>query len=143
MVSIGEKPVVRRIAIAQGEIALRNRTIRAVALKRIHKGDVLTVAEVAAIRAVKATPDIIPLCHPIPVTGVSVKFTVLRDCIRVQVTVEADYKTGVEMEALAGVAAALLTVWDMTKPLEKDDDGQYPVAKIRSIRVTRKRKGGV
>lgn len=141
MVSIGDKPVVPRVATAVGRILLRPRTIRAIESGRLKKGDVLTVAEVAAIRAAKATPEILPLCHTIPLTGVTVRFKVKEESVECTCTVEAHYRTGVEMEALTGVAAALLTIWDMTKSLEKDEAGQYPVAAISEIRVKEKRKG--
>ncbi|MEM2877971.1 MAG: cyclic pyranopterin monophosphate synthase MoaC [Candidatus Hadarchaeales archaeon] len=141
MVDIGKKRTVHREATAEGMIRLKKTTLDAVMKGRIPKGDVLTVAKTAAIMAVKRTPEIIPLTHPIPITGVEVRFNREKEGFRVTVTVRSDGKTGVEMEALTGVAAALLTVWDMVKALEKDEGGQYPHICIERIMVLRKVKG--
>jgi len=97
---------------------------------------------VAAVQAVKRTPEILPLCHPIPLEGIDVKVRAGASHLEVEVRVSAHWKTGVEMEALVGAAAALLTAWDMTKYLEKDKDGQYPSTVIEAIRVVSKQKGG-
>jgi len=99
------------------------------------------VAEVASIQAVKKTPDLIPLCHPVPVDSVDTWFTLGQGYVEASCTVAANYRTGMEMEALVGVAVALLNVWDMVKYLEKDEAGQYPDAAITGIRVTEKVKG--
>ena len=104
------------------------------------KGDVLTTARLAAILAVKDTPRLIPLCHPIPITGLDVNFDLEGERVRATVTVTSVGKTGVEMEALTGVAVALLNVWDMVKYLEKDETGNYPETAIENIRVTEKKK---
>ena len=92
--------------------------------------------------AVKATPALIPMCHPIPVSSIEVDFRELPDGIEASVRVRSLGRTGVEMEALTGVSVALLTVWDMVKSAEKDDRGQYPMTRIEDIRVLEKRKGG-
>ena len=105
------------------------------------KGDVLTTARLAAIMAAKDTPRMIPLCHPIPLTGLEVNFELGAGDVRATVTVTSVGKTGVEMEALAGVAAALLNVWDMVKYLEKDETGNYPETEIGGIVVLEKWKG--
>jgi cyclic pyranopterin phosphate synthase len=105
------------------------------------KGNVLATAQVAAILAVKETPRIIPLCHPIPIGGITVEFTETDSTIGVSVRVVSTGKTGVEMEALTGVSVALLTIWDMVKSAEKDSHGQYPHTRIEGIRVVGKRKG--
>ncbi|MDD4161053.1 MAG: cyclic pyranopterin monophosphate synthase MoaC, partial [Methanothrix sp.] len=105
------------------------------------KGDVLTTARVAAILAVKDTPRLIPLCHPIPITGLEVTFEFEERRVKATVTVTSVGKTGVEMEALAGVAAALLNIWDMVKYLEKDETGNYPDTVMENILVLEKRKG--
>jgi cyclic pyranopterin phosphate synthase len=90
--------------------------------------------------AVKKTPEIIPLCHPVPITSVKTEFELGADSLTARCRVTADYRTGVEMEALAGVAAALLTIWDMVKYMEKDEKGQYPLTSITDVKVVEKRK---
>ncbi|HOO52912.1 MAG TPA: cyclic pyranopterin monophosphate synthase MoaC [Methanothrix sp.] len=140
MVEITEKPPVGRRAVASGTIRLKEATVEAIKNGEVKKGDVLTVARVSAIQAVKETPRQIPMCHPIPITGVEVTFDLLSDRIRATVAVTSVGKTGVEMEALAGVSAALLNVWDMVKYLEKDETGNYPSTMIEEIWVVEKRK---
>ncbi len=141
MVDVGAKPEVPRSATATGFIRLRGSTIEKIKAGEVPKGDVLTVAQTAAILAVKRTPELIPLTHPIPITGVDVWLELEDEGVRARVEVRSTGQTGVEMEALAGVAAALLTVWDMVKGLEKDEAGQYPTTEITDIRVERKVKG--
>jgi len=141
MIDISGKDVVPRSATATGKIILKKETIQAIKNGEIKKGDPLTVAEIAAIQAVKKTPDLIPLCHPIPISSVDTSFRIHEKHIEVTCTVTAHYKTGVEMEALTGVSAALLNILDLVKYLEKDQNGQYPTAKITDIRVLEKRKG--
>ena len=140
MVGISGKGDVPRRASACGELVLRPATIRAIRAGRGTKGDALHTAEVAALQAVKKVWEALPHCHPIPITGAVVESVVDRDCVTVTCEVEATYKTGVEMEALYGCAVALLTVWDMVKSLEKDDQGQYPDTQIRNLRVMKKEK---
>jgi cyclic pyranopterin phosphate synthase len=140
MVDITEKPPVYRKATATGSIHLKGKTIEAIKSGQVKKGDVLTIARLAAILAVKDTPRLIPLCHPIPITGLDVNFVIEAKSVRATVTVTSVGKTGVEMEALTGVAAALLNVWDMVKYLEKDETGNYPETVIESIMVIEKRK---
>ncbi|PKK86564.1 MAG: cyclic pyranopterin monophosphate synthase MoaC [Thermoplasmata archaeon HGW-Thermoplasmata-1] len=142
MVDIEGKADVRRIAAARGQIILKESTVEAIREGRIKKGNVFDVARTAGILAVKKTPETIPLCHPIPITGITVDFELSQNCVACTCRVSADYKTGVEMEALCGVSAALLTVWDMTKYLEKDETGNYPDTRITGIEVVEKRKGG-
>jgi cyclic pyranopterin phosphate synthase len=141
MVDISSKPVIYREARACGKIFLRKETIKAIKEKRVEKGDPIEVARVSATLAVKNTPQIIPYCHPIPIESVKVFFDVKNDHVEVCVDVKTSAKTGVEMEALTGVSAALLTIWDMVKYLEKDERGQYPVTKIHDIKVIEKLKG--
>ena len=141
MVDIGEKPDVRRRAVAAGSIRLKPSTIQAIRRKRIEKGDALATAEVAALHAMKTVWQVLPHCHPIPITAAAAAFDVRADHIVATTHVEATYKTGVEMEALYGVTVALLTIWDMVKALEKDSKGQYPSARIHDIRVVTKEKG--
>lgn len=140
IVDIGGKPDVERRAVARGVLDLKPETLAAIVAKKVEKGDVLEVARVAAIQAVKETPRLLPLCHPIPVTSIQADLATTDRTVTATVEVKARYKTGVEMEALTGVTVALLTVWDMVKPLEKDRDGQYPVARIRDVRVLVKEK---
>ncbi len=141
MADVTEKPVVPREARAEGFLRLTPGTVAALREGRAPKGDPFPVARVAGILAAKRTPDIIPLCHPIPLTGVEVDLALEAEGVRVRTRVRADYRTGVEMEALTAASAALLTVWDMAKALEKDATGNYPATAIESIRVTSKTKG--
>jgi len=140
MVDVSEKPIVHRGAEAAGKIVLKKETLEAVRSGTIKKGDPFPVAEVGGILAAKKVSELIPLCHPIPLTKVDVSFKVAEDHVEAKCTVIADYKTGVEMEALTGVTMALLNLWDMVKYLEKDEKGQYPTARITDVRVVEKRK---
>lgn len=142
MVDITDKPPVHRTATAMGLIRLKGSTIEAIRSGNIKKGDALTTARIAAILAIKDTPRLIPMCHPIPITGVEVHFDIEPETVRVTVTVTSLGKTGVEMEALAGVSAALLNIWDMVKYLEKDATGNYPETEMDEIKVLEKRKEG-
>ncbi len=141
MVDIADKESVPRTAEAVGRIILRKETVEAIRAGKVKKGDPLAVAEVAAIQAVKRTPDLIPMCHQIPISSVDASFTLGEDYVEARCRVNAVYKTGVEMEALTGVSVALLNVWDMVKYMEKDEAGQYPGTRITDIRVIEKRKG--
>lgn len=141
MVEVGNKPPVNREAFAEGFLYLSANTLGAIRAGQIKKGDPMQVAKVAAIQAVKDTPRFLPLCHPIPITGVDVDIELQDERVRLACRVSCHYKTGVEMEALTAVAAGLLCIWDMTKYLEKDAQGQYPDTQIRNIRVIRKIKG--
>jgi cyclic pyranopterin phosphate synthase len=141
MVDISGKGVVVREAVAEGRIRLRDATLRAIREGSTVKGNVLATARVAAILAVKETPRIIPLCHPIPLSGIDVDFADGEGFIQATVRVRSLGQTGVEMEALTGVSVALLTIWDMVKSVEKDAAGQYPETGIEGIRVLSKRKG--
>jgi cyclic pyranopterin phosphate synthase len=105
------------------------------------KGNILAAAEVAALQAIKKVWEVLPHTHQIPITSAGVNLKVGSGSVSATVAVEATYKTGVEMEALYGVSVALLTVWDMVKPLEKDEGGQYPTTRIGNIRVVSKVKG--
>ncbi len=140
MVDVSSKPEVFREAVAEGFIKLRKETVRLVREGLVEKGDVLTVSSVAALIAVKKTPELLPLTHNIPITHVSTSYEVLDDGIKVTVVVRTTAKTGAEMEALAGVMSALLNIWDMVKKYEKDESGQYPETVISNVRVVRKTK---
>lgn len=141
MIDVSGKETVARKAVATGIIKLKASTVDAIRQGKIKKGDPLTVGEIAAILAVKNTPDLIPLCHNIPIGKAHVEYTLGKTTIEARCTVTTYAKTGVEMEALAGVTVALLNIWDMTKYLEKDEDGQYPDTRISEIRVIEKVKG--
>ncbi len=141
MVDVSEKGDAVRTAKAEGVIRLSPSTVKLIAEGRVEKGDVFTVSKVAAISAVKRTPDILPLCHNIPIAHVDVSFEIVgEDRIRVVTEVKTVAKTGVEMEALVGASVALLTIWDMVKKYEKDEAGQYPYARIEYVRVVEKVK---
>lgn len=141
MVDVTGKPDIRREATATGFIRLKPSTVAAIRDMIVSKGDVLAVAKVAALLAVKDTPRLIPHCHQIPITGIDVHIAFSEKNVEVTVKVATIGKTGVEMEALTGVSAALLTVWDMVKSLEKDSAGGYPTTLIEGIRVVEKLKG--
>ena len=141
MIDVSGKETVYRSATAVGRIRLKKTTVEAIKEQGIKKGDPLTVGEIAAILAVKKTPELIPLCHNIPIGQVDVEYEFMENSIEARCRVATNAQTGVEMEALMGVATALLNIWDMTKYLEKDADGQYPDAVITDIRVVEKRKG--
>lgn len=121
MVDVGEKPDTRRVAVARGSIAMKPETLELIAQGTAAKGDVLGVARVAAIQAAKKTADLIPLCHPIPLTRVKVEFDLDRENSRVicLATAETVGKTGVEMEALTAASVGLLTVYDMCKAVDR------------------------
>jgi cyclic pyranopterin phosphate synthase len=140
MVDISPKDVVLREAFAVGEIRLKPGTIRRLQTKRIEKGDAVAAAEVAAIMAAKNTPNILPFCHSIPITTIRTSHSYRRHLLKVEAFVKGLAKTGVEMEALTAVSTYLLTIWDMVKQYEKDENGQYPATSITNVRVTKKIK---
>jgi cyclic pyranopterin phosphate synthase len=141
MVDISAKPAVAREAIAEGFLRLQASTLRALDEGRGPKGDPFPAAQVAGILAAKRTPELVPFCHPIPLAGIDVVLSREAGGVRCRATVRTNAPTGVEMEALAAVTGALLTVWDMTKALEKDSTGQYPGTVIEGVRVLSKQKG--
>ncbi len=139
MIDIGKKEVSLREASAKGRILLTSRTLKALREGTVEKGDVLTVSKVAGLQAAKLTSQLLPLCHQIPLNSVSLDLKVGKDAVEATATISANYRTGVEMEALVAVTAALLNVWDMVKRLEKNKQGQYPATRITDIQVTSKR----
>jgi len=141
MIDISDKKIIMRRAKAKGEIKLKKETIKAIKEQKVKKGDVFTVARVAGLNAVKNTSMLIPMCHPVPVSAVNIDFDVRENSIICVCEVKAEYKTGVEMEALTGATVALLTIWDMVKYLEKDENGQYPGTRITNVEVVEKMKG--
>ena len=140
VIDISEKNVVERKATATGLLYLSEDSKVAIIEKKIKKGDVIEASTMAAIQAVKDTPRIIPHCHPIPLEGCNVSWAWEGNNLRCSVSLNANYKTGIEMEALTGVSAGLLCAFDMVKSIEKDNDGQYPDTAIGDIRVVKKFK---
>jgi cyclic pyranopterin phosphate synthase len=140
MVDVGGKEEFIRNARATGRITLKPETIQRIRDGSIEKGDLVSCAQVAGILSAKRTHEIIPLCHPIPITNASLNVEVDGNDVVVTSEVSALAKTGVEMEALTAVAAALLTIWDMTKKYEKDERGQYPSTRMKDIQVLSKTK---
>jgi cyclic pyranopterin monophosphate synthase len=134
MVDVGAKPETARIAIASGSIAMAPATAAAVRAGSIGKGDVLGVARLAGIQAAKRTSDWIPLCHPLRLTGVDLDLRVDGNAVKIVATVSAFDRSGVEMEALAAVSAAALTVYDMCKAIDR---GMV----ISDVRLDEKRGG--
>ena len=133
MVDVGHKASQRRMARAEGFVRCQSGTVRALREQALPKGDVLTVAKIAAIQAAKRTDELIPLCHSLPVDGVDVEFGVEEDGVRIRTSVSTTAKTGVEMEALTAVSVAALTIYDMCKAVDK-------AMVIEGIRVTEKIK---
>lgn len=121
MVDVSEKPVTHRTAIATGSILVGKEIMERLTEGSVAKGDVLGVARVAGIMAVKHTSDLVPMCHPLSVTKCTVDFQLEREQGRIHTfcTVKTDGKTGVEMEALTGVQVTLLTIYDMCKAIDK------------------------
>jgi cyclic pyranopterin phosphate synthase len=141
MVDVSGKAEIFREATAIGTIKLKPETIDLIKTRKIAKGDPLYTAKIAGVLAAKKTSDLIPLCHPLPLTNVEVEVKVAEKAtVSVTAIVKTKAQTGVEMEALTAVSVALLTVWDMTKQYEKDSAGQYPSTAIENIHVVRKFK---
>ena len=136
MVDVGGKPVTERIAIAKGEVLMRKATFDLIRDGALKKGDALTVAQIAGITAAKRTSDLIPLCHPLPLSKVDVDLALDESLpgVVITATVKTSGKTGVEMEALTAVSVAALTVYDMAKAAEK-------TMHIQNIRLVEKRGG--
>jgi len=134
MVDVGDKDVTKRVARAAGRIGMQPATASMIREGSAKKGDVLGVARIAAIQAAKRTSDLIPLAHPLMLTRVHVDFACDHDRVGVEVTVETRDRTGVEMEALTAVAAALLTIYDMCKAVDRD-------MRIEAIQLMEKRGG--
>jgi cyclic pyranopterin phosphate synthase len=136
MVDVGHKPDTERSAIARGEVRMRPETLALIQAGAMKKGDVLTVAQLAGVMGAKRTAELIPLCHPLPLTHIDVVITPDTDLPGVQILASARTvgKTGVEMEALTAVAVAALTVYDMAKAVEK-------TMQIQNIRLVEKHGG--
>ena len=141
MVDVSEKPEIHREATATGRIKLQPKTIQLMKEGKIAKGDPCYTARIAGILAAKKTSELIPLCHPLPLTNVEVNVKLEgSNSVTVTSRVKTKARTGVEMEALTATVAALLTVWDMVKQYEKDSQGQYPSTAIEDIHVVEKIK---
>lgn len=134
MVDVGGREVTHRVAVAEGFIAMSPGALALVLEGRAPKGDVLAVARVAAIQGAKRTSELIPLCHPLPLSGVSVEIEPAPDGLRVEVSARTMAVTGVEMEALTGVQVALLTLYDMVKAVD-------PAMTIGPVRLLSKTGG--
>ena len=120
MVDVGDKAVTKRRAVAKGTVSMSAATAAAIAGGSLPKGDVLAVARVAGIQAAKRTADLVPLCHPLPLTSVAVELEVADASVEITATAETTGQTGVEMEALTAVTVAALTVYDMCKSADKE-----------------------
>jgi cyclic pyranopterin phosphate synthase len=136
MVDVSRKPVVLREAVARGEIRLQRATLRLISANQIAKGNVLATARIAGIQAAKRTGDLIPLCHPLPVSHCAVEFSLPRSRDRIVITATAKIaaQTGVEMEALTAVAVAALTIYDMCKAV----DQRMTIGRIKLIKKTKR-----
>jgi cyclic pyranopterin monophosphate synthase len=119
MVQVAAKPETHRVATAESTVTMAPATANAIKAGRIGKGDVLAVARLAAIAATKRTADLIPLCHPLRLTGVAVELSVSKNQVRISVTTTAFDRTGVEMEALTAASVAALTIYDMCKAIDR------------------------
>jgi len=155
MVEVGAKPETARAAIASGVVTMARATAAAIEAGQIGKGDVLGVARLAGIQATKKTSELIPLCHPLRITGVDIAFSLGETTLGIRATVTAFDRSGVEMEALAAVAAAALTVYDMCKAIDRGmvigeirldekrggKSGTWTRDRVRSAGSSRRRKG--
>ncbi|MGM0712154.1 cyclic pyranopterin monophosphate synthase MoaC [Brevibacillus parabrevis] len=120
MVDVSEKDITKREAVAESKIVMKSETLQRIREGRVEKGDVLAVAQVAGVMAAKKTWDIIPMCHPLSLTGIDIRFTFENETtLGLEASVRTTGKTGVEMEALTAVSVAALTVYDMCKAMDK------------------------
>ena len=137
MVDVGEKAVVRRTAVAAGSIRMSPGTVGLLREQALPKGDALNTARIAGVMAAKRTPDLIPLCHGLDLTSVSVEFEVGEEGIGIVATARASDRTGVEMEALTAVSVAALTIYDMCKAVDKG----MIIGEIRLLEKTKEPEG--
>jgi cyclic pyranopterin monophosphate synthase len=133
MVDISGKPQSLRIAIATGNIRIKRATGKAISSNRIGKGNVFATAQIAGIQAAKRTAELIPLCHPLPLSNVEIDFAMKSGVVSATCSARTTAQTGVEMEALSGVAIALLTIYDMCKAIDKEME-------ISDVRLIKKEK---
>jgi cyclic pyranopterin monophosphate synthase len=134
MVDVSEKPESVREALAVGMITLKPGTIEAISRQRLAKGNVLATAQIAGIQAAKRTAELIPLCHPLPLSHIGIEFETSAGAISARCTARTIAQTGVEMEALTGVAIAMLTIYDMCKAI----DDAMKVSEIRLVKKTKR-----
>ena len=134
MVNVGEKAITHRVCVARCEVQMEVETLDLITSGRIPKGDVLATARVAGIQAAKKTSELIPLCHPLPLSRVAIDLTLTENGVAATATAATDGRTGVEMEALTAASVALLTIYDMAKAVDK---GMV----IEDIRLLSKRGG--
>jgi cyclic pyranopterin monophosphate synthase len=134
MVDVGGKAETRRVAIAEGRIAMSGEALAGIRDGAVPKGDVLAAARIAGIMAAKKTAELIPLCHPLPLDAVTVDFAIEEDAVKVTASASLSGKTGVEMEALTATSVALLTIYDMAKAIDK-------AMVIGGVRLIEKRGG--
>jgi cyclic pyranopterin phosphate synthase len=136
MVDVGDKPETERTATARGEVRMKAETLSLIRQGAMKKGDVLGVARLAGIMAAKKTSELVPLCHPLPLSHIEVELDLKDDLpgVEITATVRTTYRTGVEMEALTAVSVAALTVYDMAKAVEK-------TMQITNVRLVEKRGG--
>src|SRR5229473_4361613 len=133
MVDVSAKPISARTAIAKGKIRLQRKTLDLISKDRIAKGNVIATARLAGIQAAKQTPNLIPLCHTLPLGDVKIDIVSARDGAEITCTARTVAQTGVEMEALTGVAVALLTIYDMCKAIDK----KMQISDVRLVKKTK------
>ena len=133
MVDVSAKPLSARTAIATGKIRLQRETVDLISENKIAKGDVFATARIAGIQAAKQTPQLIPLCHPLPLSHVAIDIFTSNDGAEVKCAARTVAQTGVEMEALTGVSVALLTIYDMCKAV----DNEMRISDIRLVEKTK------
>ncbi|MGI8967269.1 MAG: cyclic pyranopterin monophosphate synthase MoaC [Limisphaerales bacterium] len=138
MVDVSHKPVSQREAVARGEIHLEKTTLELIGKNKIAKGNVLATARIAGILAAKKTGDLIPLCHPLPISHCAVQFEIPKSADRILITASAKItaQTGVEMEALTAVTVAALTIYDMCKAVDK----QMKITEVKLVSKTKRQK---
>jgi cyclic pyranopterin phosphate synthase len=136
MVNVGHKPDTERLAVARGTVHMQPQTLQLIAEGNLKKGDVLTVAQLAGVMAAKRTSDLIPLCHPLPLTHIDVtcRLNQAESCVEIEAAVRLTGKTGVEMEALTAVTIAGLTIYDMAKAVDRS-------MRLSDVRLIRKAGG--
>ncbi|GAB6098276.1 hypothetical protein JCM16358_01550 [Halanaerocella petrolearia] len=139
MVDVSDKGETKRIAIAKGEVRVKAKTLELITADKIEKGDVLEIARVAGIMGVKKTPDLIPMCHPLLINGVDLKFNIFKEEQKIEIvaTAKTTGKTGVEMEALTAVSTAGLTIYDMCKAVDKEIE----IGEIKLLKKTGGKSG--
>ena len=137
MVDVGEKATTSRLAVATGRVLMSPETVAAIRERRTPKGDPLETARLAGIMGAKATSTLIPLCHPLPLTHVDVRAELVEEGVRLEATASVEGRTGVEMEALAAVSVAALTIYDMCKAIDRE----MVISEIRLERKTGGRSG--